>query len=210
MKLFLTSSCISKNLQEPFLKSFGKNPSTSKCYFIPTATDLDQEKFYTCKSMDDLAQMGFNPIWYTLKYKNKKQLEEELSDADIIWVGGGNTFYLLDISRKIGFLDVISDLIRNKNIAYGGISAGTVILAKNIESAGWEPYGDPNDVKISDFKSLGLIDFVPIVHYEKIEHENIINKYKKSEEKVFGIPNETMIIIDDDKLELIGNIDKYN
>lgn len=208
MKLFLTSSCITENLREIFLKHFGKDPRYSKCYFIPTATDPDESKFYTCKSMDDLSQIGFNPIWYTLKYKTKKLIQKELSDADIVWVGGGNTFYLLDMARKVGFLDVVTDLVQNKAVAYGGISAGTILMSNNIISAGWEPYGDLNDVKLQNLSALGFINFTSVVHYNKEQNE-IIDKYKTKDEIVYTIPDGGMIIVDGEGIELVGGAEKY-
>ena len=208
MKLFLTSSCISENLRAFFLESFGKDPRTSKCYFIPTASDPDQEKFYTCKSMDDLAQLGFNPIWYSLQFKTKELIQQELADADIIWVGGGNTFYLLDIARKVGFLEVVTDLVKNKGVAYGGVCAGTLLASNNIESAGWEPYGDPNDVALSDLSALGFVDFTSMVHYNN-EHRSIIEKYKKGDEVVYTIPDGGMTVVEDEKITILCNPKKY-
>lgn len=208
MKLFLTSSCISENLRTPFLESFGKNPSTSKCYFIPTASDPDESKFYTCKSMDDLVQLGFNPIWYSLQFKTTELIKQELADADIVWIGGGNTFYLLEVARKVGFLEVITDLVKNKGVVYGGISAGTLLASPNIESAGWEPYGDPNDVHITDLSALNFVNFTSIVHYSD-EYKSIIEKYKSIEETVYIIPDGGMIVVEDEKITLLGNTKLY-
>ncbi len=92
MKLFLTSSCISENLQTPFLRFLGdKSPDQVKLFFVPTASDVEEEKFYTCKSMDDFAAVEINPIWYSLKYKTRDQIAQELAQADVIWVNDGNS-----------------------------------------------------------------------------------------------------------------------
>ena len=208
MKLFLTSSCISENLRTPFLEHFDKDPRISKCYFIPTASDPDQEKFYMCKSMDDLVQLGFNPIWYALQFKSKELITQELADADIIWVGGGNTFYLLEVARRVGFLEVITDLIKNKGIVYGGVSAGTLLASPNIESAGWEPYGDLNDVGITDLSSLNFVNFTSMVHYND-EQKDVIEKYKSTNEIIYTIPDGGMILVEDEQITLLGNAKLY-
>lgn len=208
MKLFLTSSCLTPDLHQAFLEHYKKDPATSTCYFIPTANDVDKNKFYTCKSMDDLTQLGFKPIWYSLKFKNKEQIARELNDADIIWVGGGNTFYLLDIAKKVGFLEVISSLVKNKQVAYGGISAGTILTQKTIECAGWEPNHDPNDCGISDLSALDLVDFTSIVHYQD-EQKDAIAKYKKEGEDLYVIPNGGMVVVDGEELSLYGGAEKY-
>ena len=207
MKLFLTSSSITPEIRQDFLSVYGKNPTESKCYFIPTAADVEQEKFYMCKSMDDLAEMGFNPIWYTLKYKTKEVIQKELADADIIWVGGGNTFYLLDTARKSGFLEVVDDLVKNKGVAYGGISAGTILAAKSIQVAEWKPDGDVNEVDVTDFTALGWIDFIPFVHYEKEDYYDAIQE-QKGNETVFAIPNGGMVIVNGVDIESFGGVEK--
>ncbi len=208
MKLFLTSSCISENLRTPFWEHFGKDPRNSKCYFIPTASDPDHNKFYTCKSMDDLVQLGFNPIWYSLQFKTKEIIKEELADADIIWVGGGNTFYLLDVARKVGFLEVITDLVKNKGVVYGGISAGSLLACPQIRPAGWEPHGDTNDVGLTDFSSLGFVNFIPIVHYDTNQND-MIKKYATPENIVYTIPDGGMIFVDDEQIHLYGEAKLY-
>jgi dipeptidase E len=208
MKLFLTSSCISEDLRSYFLENFDKVPRASKCYFIPTASDLDESKFYTCKSMDDLVQLGFSPIWYPLQFKTKELLAQELADADIIWVGGGNTFYLLEVARRTGFLEVITDLVKSKNVVYGGISAGSLLACPQIRPAGWEPGGDTNDVGITDFSSLNFVNFIPVVHFEN-DQENIIKKYASQDDEIYTIPDGGMIVVDDETIALHGGAKKY-
>lgn len=187
---------------------YGKDPVTSKCYFVPTAADVEEQKFYMCKSMDDLAEMGFNPVWYSLKYKTKELVQKELADADLVFVGGGNTFYLLDVARKSGFLEVIEDLVKNKGVAYGGISAGTILTARDISVAGWKPDGDANDVNITDLSALGWVDFTPFVHYEKEEYYNSIQEHKKADEEVLAIPNGAMVVINGSDIKLVGDVEK--
>lgn len=207
MKLFLTSSSITPELRKEFLDVYGKDPAVSRCYFVPTAADVEQEKFYMCKSMDDLAEIGFNPVWYSLRYKNKELVQKELADADLVFVGGGNTFYLLDMARKSGFLEVIDDLVRNKGVAYGGISAGTILASQNIKVAGWKPDGDTNDVNLTDFNALGWVNFTPFVHYEKEEYFASIQEHKKEDEKVLAIPNGAMIVVNGSDIKLVGDIE---
>ncbi len=208
MKLFLTSSCLTPDLHQAFLQHYKKDSATSTCYFIPTATDPDENKFYTCKSMDDLTELGFKPIWYSLKFKNKEQIARELADSDMIWVGGGNTFYLLDVAKKVGFLDVVKDLVVNKQVAYGGVSAGTILAQKDISCAGWEPGHDEDTVAISDLTAFDFVDFTNVVHYES-DQDEIIKRYKKEDKDIYTIPNGGMIVVDGEELSLYGGVQKY-
>ncbi len=206
MKLFLTSSCISENLREPFLKFLGKNPSEVKLYFIPTASDPEQGKFYTCKSMDDLSAVGVNPIWYALQFKTKEQIATELADADVIWVNGGNTFYLLDVARRTGFVEVVEYLVRNKGVSFGGTSAGTILATPSIEIAGWGEDGDPNVVHLQDFKALGLVDIYTQVHYDPSSHKQMLLEHK-TDLPIYAIPNDAAVEVDGEKIVIHGDVE---
>jgi dipeptidase E len=207
MKLFLTSSCISENLQEPFLKFLGKAPEEVKLYFIPTASDVEDEKFFICKSMDDLAAVGINPIWYALKYKTKEQLERELSDADIIWVNGGNTFHLLDVARKTGFMEIVDDLVRNKGVLYGGTSAGSILASPNIEAAGWSD-ADENTAGLTDLSAFNFVPFVSHVHYDPSSDKEEILANKK-DSVVYAIPNESAVEVNEGNITTHGDVEIF-
>lgn len=61
MKLFLTSSCISENLQKPFLAFLIKPQGEVKLFYIPIANDPDEDKFFPVESVDNLAAVGITP-----------------------------------------------------------------------------------------------------------------------------------------------------
>lgn len=189
MHLFLTSSCIPENLREPFLKFLGKPPGEVCCYFIPTASDNEYSNEWIVKSMDDLAAAGLNPIWYALRYKSREQVAVELADADLIWVNGGNTFYLLDMARKTGFMDTVADLVRNKGVMYGGVSAGSILASPTIEAASLGGEGaDKNAVGLTDLTAFGFVPFITHVHYEPlIEKQELLSH--KHDAIIYAIPD---------------------
>ena len=206
MKLFLTSSCVSENLREPFLKFLGKPTDRLKFYFIPTATDVEESKFYTCASMDDFSAIGINPIWYSLKFKTSDQITRELSDADFIWIGGGNTFYLLDVMKKTGALSIIDDLVRNKNVMFGGTSAGTIVATPSIEIASWGEHSDPNDVGLTNLDSLNFVPFYTHVHYNPAAEKNMLLA-KDSRMQIYAIPDGSAVEVIDDKITMHGSVE---
>ncbi len=213
MKLFLTSSGIPTEQKDLFLKSFNKPANEITFYFIPTAADVEPDgQEWVTLSMNQFSSIGINCIWYSLKYKTKEQVESELQDADCIWVNGGNTFYLLDISRKTGFDEVVKKLVREKGVVYGGTSAGTILATKNLDSVNWKKIyyeSDANDVGISDFSALSFINAVAVVHYEEEKHLPIVKKHKKEDELVYLIPNGGMIVVDGEEVSLYGGAEKY-
>ncbi|MEK7620471.1 MAG: Type 1 glutamine amidotransferase-like domain-containing protein [Patescibacteria group bacterium] len=207
MKLFLTSSCISEELRKPFLKFLGNPSQQIKLYFIPTASDVENEKFYTCKSMDDFSATGINPVWYSLKFKTKEQIAHELADADVIWVNGGNTFYLLDVARKTGFMVIVDDLVRNKGVMYGGTSAGSILASPTIEVAGWGGDGaDKNVVGLTDLTSLGFVPFIVHVHYEpETEKADLLSH--QSAIPIYAIPDGCAVEVNNEDITIHGDVE---
>jgi dipeptidase E len=207
MKLFLTSSCISENLRQSFLDFVGKDPEDIRLYFIPTASDVEEDKYWTCKSMDDFSVIGIDPIWYALKYKTRDKMEEDLSDADVIWVNGGNTFHLLDVARKTGFIDVVDNIVRNKGVIYGGTSAGSILASPTIESAGWgAEAADANVAEIVDLSSFGFVPFNSHVHYEPEKEKAELLAHKK-DSAIYAIPDGGAVEVTDGRIMIHGGVE---
>jgi dipeptidase E len=177
-----------------------------KLYFIPTASDVEEDKFFVCKSMDDLQAAGVNPIWYSLKLKTREQVKRELADADVIWVNGGNTFYLLDIARKVGFMEVVGDLVRNKGVRYGGTSAGTILATPDIAIAGWGEDSDTNDVGIDDLRALDFVKILTQVHYKSDEHRAMLQN-QPHDLPIYALADGTAVEVNGDEIVTHGAVE---
>lgn len=95
-------------------------------------------------------------------------LAAELANYDLVWVVGGNTFVLRRAMKASGFDDVITGMLDNDEIVYGGFGAGAVVAAPGLrgielfDDTGEVPHGyDPETV----WDGLGLIDHAIVPHY---------------------------------------------
>ncbi len=82
-----------------------------------------------------------------------------LSSASGIFVGGGNTFRLLDQLRCHRMLEVIRARVES-GVPYMGSSAGSGIAAPTIKTSNDMPIVQPDS-----FDSLGLVDYQLNLHY---------------------------------------------
>ncbi len=113
-----------------------------------------------------------------------------------IYIGGGNTFYLLDEFRKSEFDKKLVKLLSETDIPVFGGSAGALIFTKGIDTA--IPY-DPNDVGLKDLSGLGVFNHYIWVHYED-SMKGLVNEYsKKLGEKIYTVREDEWIWVEGDK-----------
>lgn len=160
----------------PFEKVFEilKKPAyDTNVAFITTAVKPQENKDYAEKDRQMMIDMGFNVEEVDIEGKSRSQLLHILHPKDIIFVEGGNTFYLQKRINESGFEKVLFELF-TKGILYIGVSAGAMVAGRTIETANWKD-GDKNFVKLKNLKGMGFAPFNLFVHY-KPEHAEIIKK----------------------------------
>ena len=166
MKNIILTSCgiRDKNFKDVFYKVISKNDLTSKrILYITTASDGedDPDKSWMDEEYQTILDLGISKDNIT-EYKIGQDIN--IDDFDIIYMMGGNTFYLLDVIRKYSFDKTIKDFI-NKGKIYIGSSAGSIILGNSIETS--LPF-DANNVGMNDFTGLKLVDGIITANVEEI------------------------------------------
>ena len=137
-----------------------------------------------------------------MKHENKNSLKKKLSHCDIIFVNGGNTFYLLDIMRKKCFVKIINGLL-NKGIIYAGASAGSYVACPTIEAAAWK-HADRNIVHMKDLSALNLVPFIITAHFTREVKEATEKGIKKTNLPVVALTDKQAIIVQGNKYKVIG------
>jgi len=178
-------------------KQFAKQFEGSRVLYLPIAMSGISPTYGEYSAW---VQSVFNPLgitdivmWDTLK----SHLVDELKSFDAIYIGGGNTFKLLDDLRKTGFDSALKDFIINCGTVYGG-SAGAIVLGRDIATCSGM---DSNDVGIVDTSGFGLIGNYAIwCHYIK-EHDSLISTY---DYPILAIPERSGITFDGSVISVIG------
>ncbi len=195
MKLLLTSTGLAnEKITSKFLELINKPVSKVKILFIPTAARTKEELYYANVSKKELLNLGIRKVNIQIIDLGKPL---KLKDFDVIYVCGGNTFYLLKKVRDSGFDRIVKEAVKQGKL-YFGVSAGSILVCPNIDIA--SPF-DPNNVNLKDLTGLNLIEEVLSPHYTEKEKE-IIGKYRKKYKIITLTDNQALVVIDN-KQEII-------
>ncbi len=166
--------------------------------YIPIAMDADSVKYEACynwitNSLTTLSSEFINiTMWTNLNDKTG----DDLNKFDAVYIGGGNTFKLLQHIYESNFFIILKEFINKGGIIYGG-SAGAIIMGKNIDTVSEE-----NDKNYKYSEGLSVIgDYSIISHYQ----ENID---KKIEEYIAIYNNPVIALSEKSGVKITGNIMK--
>jgi len=199
-KLLLTSTGLAnQNITNQFLQIIDKPVSQIKIIFVPTASRSEEELKYVDESKKELLDLGIPENNIKTLNLDKPVLFEEVEDFDVIYVCGGNTFYLLKKVRETGFDKVIIEFAKTGKL-YFGVSAGSILVCPNINIA--SPF-DENDVNLTDLTGLNLTDVIVSPHY-KYEEKTIIDDFKKkSQYEVVPLTDEQALLVIDEETKIV-------
>ena len=193
-KLLLTSTGLAnQNIKNQFLQIIDKPVSQIKIIFVPTAARSKEELKYVDESKKELLDLGILENNIKTLNLDKSVSFQDVEDFDVIYVCGGNTFYLLKKVRETGFDKVIIDFAKTDKL-YLGVSAGSILVCPNIDIAS---SFDENNVNLADLTGLNLTDVIVSPHFCE-EEKPIIDKFKKkSQYKVISLTdNQALLVID--------------
>ena len=175
-----------------------------KILFVPYARPSGISHLeYTEKAKNVFKILNLEIIDYT-----NEDLRESLGKCDGIFIGGGNTFLLLDKLYQYSLIDILKNKI-NSGIPYLGTSAGSNICGMTI--------GTTNDmpiIHVKSFEALGIIHFNINPHYldpiDGLEHmgesrETRINEFHKfNDQFVIGLREGSYLQVEGDDIYLKG------
>lgn len=172
-----------------------------KLLYIPVAMDQNFLTYESCydwiiKTIGDISDDFIDIVMWT-DLKNKKI--DDLSKFDAIYIGGGNTFNLLQVINDTSFIQPLKDFILSGGVVYGG-SAGAIILGKSINTVSEE-----NDNNYHYEDGLDVINGYSIIcHYQGSLDKKIIEYIEKYKNPVIALPERTGLIVGNKQAAVYG------
>jgi len=186
------------------LSQLTKPANEVRVAFIITAVyGTDEDPWWMRQNREQLVNCGIKNIEnLDFREKSKQELDKALADKDIIYVNGGNTFFLLHWVRKSGFDKLLQKLLDDGKL-YVGQSAGSYVVCPTIEVAEWKG-GNKNTVGLKDLTALNLIPFLIKAHFEENYRAIIENAEKNTSYPIVALYDGQAVLVEDDRYKVIG------
>ncbi|WEV64621.1 Type 1 glutamine amidotransferase-like domain-containing protein [Bifidobacterium sp. ESL0732] len=164
-RVLLASSMLPalRSLRSLLPKRRGNHPRLRIAY-IPTADNQEITRYLRPFVRRLLRASGFRVHQLEVARASKEEIRYILSTCNIIWVGGGNSFFLLhELNRSKAAEIIVEEVAKGKT--YVGVSAGAVVAGPDIDYIGEmdERGAAPS---LQDMTGLHLVDFRVIPHLD--------------------------------------------
>lgn len=190
-------------LDQEIVKLTGKEKPVA--LFIPTAS-YDSQGY--CETFDLIygEKLGCvtKHLLLTMQEYTVTQLEHLILSADLIYVGGGNTRFLLETWRELG-VDEILKRAYYQGVVLSGLSAGSIC---------WYEHGcseeasviEPNEFNYVRLEGLGLLKGIHAPHYNEGDYDVSLKQMVSEHHEVgIGIDDNCMIVYRDDHFRIFNS-----
>ena len=169
--IILTSNGLSSDGLINEIRKF-VSPSMRAVIITTASVGYKEKDWHIPRLTSELDRIGLPTDYLDIEFESLKLLEK----YDLVEINGGNPFFLLQQLRLQRAKEVLSKFAEKKILI--GISAGSIVLQKNIKLiAQYSP--EMNDaVHLEDLNGLDLTDYEILPHYHRFS-----SKFEKFEEK---------------------------
>ena len=184
-------------LDKFFFDTFPKNGSF---LYIPVA--LRGNKLYPTahiwmKSILEIHER--NDIQFETADDLSKYRLEDLKNFDAIYIGGGNTWSLMQELMDSDFSQELISYIKNGGVVYGG-SAGAIVLGKNIDT-----HDDENKINLKDTSGFNLLsDYSVACHYTNKQSDRFTDWAISHKSPILCLPDEAGLMFGNDSILCVG------
>ena len=172
--------------------------------YIPTASLAEEPGGWAALEKQNLEQMGLVVDEVEVSTAPYAAIQRALQKNDLIYIAGGNTFFLLQALKQSGADRLIREEV-HKGKPYIGESAGAIAAAPDIaySSAMDDPGKAPG---LQDYTGLHLTEWYPVPHRGNPEYgaadEQIVAAYASTLDlKV--IDDHQALFVEDSRVEVL-------
>lgn len=178
-----------------------------KLTFIPSSSyDAEEDfKFF----VEEFSKLGVQRFMhFCIDTPFTKTMLQEVLKSNLIFLGGGNTFYFLKHLKKQKMFEHFKRFLKKGGVLCG-LSAGGIVLTPHVHTASFPHFDrDENPWDMKNLSAMRLVNFEFFPHYKNSKRYDDELKFhsKKSNLPLYACPDGGGIIIDNDLLSFSGKI----
>lgn len=202
--LILASS--GNTLDQKFINNFLSKPlAVSKILYVTTASKKVNDTSYVERTRQKMNELRLDYQEFDIVGKSKDTLREVLASHDILYLEGGNTFYLLKAIHDTGFEKIVKEFI-GKGLVYWGVSAGAYVACPSIVIATWSRRFDRCGV--TDWSAMNLVPFFVKAHSTSDMLATLREKARDLSAPLRVLNDQQALVVKDGQVQLIGGGDE--
>jgi dipeptidase E len=173
-----------------------------KIAWIITASKTKENSNFLNLDLQEFIKQGITPHIYDINNKTVDDFLKDFVDFDLIYMEGGNTFYLLNSIRESSFDKFLEEWVVSR--PYIGVSAGSYVICPTIEMATWK-HADRDRHGLTYLAGLNFIDFLVTAHYDEKYKESIKRGKENTEYPLWIIKDGQALLIQNNTVTLLGD-----
>jgi dipeptidase E len=170
---------------------------------IPTAAYGEEKWDWLPRDMAPVQKRAKTFREFNIAGQSLADVRQALQGADVIYVTGGNTYYLLEQAQKCDFKGALKEAM-NTGATYFGTCAGAILVCPRIDFI-----ADMDNVAkatLTEFNGLGLVDFLVMPHTDNEGYGPVVKRLtaelKAKHETVIGLRDDQALYIHGNYIEV--------
>lgn len=176
-----------------------------KLTFIPSSSiDAEVDFNYFVHEFSSFGVTRFMHFCVDIPFT--KTMLAEVLKSDLIFLGGGNTFYFLLHLKKAGMFKHFELFLKRGGVLCG-LSAGAIVLTPYVHTASFPHFDrDENPFLMKNLNAGSFVNFEFFPHYKNSKrYENeMIHYSKKTNLPLYACPDGGGIIVEENQLSFAG------
>lgn len=172
----------------------------AKVLYVPTAGHDNYDDFDDLKKQfSDLGCKEYDVLILTDESLTYEEIENTILSADIIFVGGGNLKFLMDVWNKTGATEILKKAFE-KDIVLSGSSSGGMCWFQR----GYDDCGENNEFMFID--CLGLLPGCNCPHYNSDYWQSFDNVVANQDLDGIAVDNDAALAFVDGEYSVVSGV----
>ncbi|MFA6236163.1 MAG: Type 1 glutamine amidotransferase-like domain-containing protein [Bacteriovorax sp.] len=181
-----------------------------KLTLIPSSSyDAEDDFKFFVKEFSEFGVQRFMLFCVDTPYT--KTLLQEALKSDLIFLGGGNTFYFLKHLKKSGMFAHFDKFLKRGGVLCG-LSAGAIVLTPHVHTASFPHFDrDENPWDMKNLSAMRLVNFEFFPHYKNSKRydSELLHHSKKSKLPLYACPDGGGIVIEGEQISFCGKSHQF-